>query len=98
MNTQTPITTHFRRSIATGAAAAALFGFASLSLARSDDLLKETVNYADLDDPAGRRSCALPPHPRRGQTSMFASRIARDRGSNTAECMDRRGRFGCRTR
>jgi UrcA family protein len=55
MNTQTPITTHLRRSIATGAAAAALFGFATLSLARSDDLLKETVNYADLDvsQPAG---------------------------------------------
>ena len=56
MNTQTPVTTHVRRSLATGAAAAALFGFATLSLARSDnDVLKVTVHYADLDvsQPAG---------------------------------------------
>jgi UrcA family protein len=56
MNTQTSVTTYFRRSLATGAAAAALFGFATLSLARSDDdLPKVTVNYADLDvsHPAG---------------------------------------------
>jgi UrcA family protein len=56
MNTLTPITTtHLRRSVATGAAAVALFGFATLALASGDDPLKVTVNYADLDvsHPAG---------------------------------------------
>jgi UrcA family protein len=56
MNTQTPATTHLRRSLAAGAAAAALFSFATLSLARSDDdFSKVTVSYADLDlsHPAG---------------------------------------------
>ena len=56
MNTQTPAPICFRRSLATGAAAAALFGFATLASARSDDdLVKVTVSYADLDvsHPAG---------------------------------------------
>ncbi len=56
MNTLTPVTaTRLRRSVATGAAAVALFGFAALSLASSDDPLKVTVSFADLDvsHPAG---------------------------------------------
>jgi hypothetical protein len=95
MNIQTLFTTPFRRSIATGAASAALLGFAALSLAKAT-IPEATVNYPDLDLIRPARY-ALSPHPRHDQTSMLPG-VATDRRGNTAGCVHRRGRLMCRKR